>query len=398
MVNIKLIKKSNRIVDFVVLHYIFLGLVCGTVEFLDDFRWSFAVGLGQEVVQKHCDGCQDSEKQHYFEPALKASVDDLGRNHCGWRAETFDEADCDQPHLGGVEFIEIDCVEIEGVADCQLNQEDEDENGNTWAQVDWLSVLVPDEGQNRRTYHDDEETDSSRQPPGMFVDSEPPEYGRDNLSWLYGCPVEENVEIEVAEHKCRGEILQIEDAVDCNENEGHNSEGFVSEEIDNCEFFHWGAVTSSRGKLFFVIVLQLFDLFYREVHLFYSVEIGNVQQILVGLLRGVFGYHADGGIFEQSQEDHSDEKQGDGEEENQHHFEIGDQVVKQNVEEGSYVEHGGDKNFEFLPFGLFDHLGYKYVGEVEWQNNSGCQHQHTHHAKPVEVAEGEDQGSYEGGG
>ena len=82
MTNIKLIKKSNRIVDFIVLHYIFLGLVDGAIEFLDDFWGSFTVGLGQEVVQNHSYSCQDSEKQHYFEPALKAAVDDLGRNHC----------------------------------------------------------------------------------------------------------------------------------------------------------------------------------------------------------------------------------------------------------------------------------------------------------------------------
>ena len=82
MTNIKLIKKSNRIVDFIVLHYIFLGLVDGAIEFLDDFWGSFTVGLGQKVVQNHSYGCQDSEKQHYFEPTLKAAVDDLGRNHC----------------------------------------------------------------------------------------------------------------------------------------------------------------------------------------------------------------------------------------------------------------------------------------------------------------------------
>ena len=46
MTNIKLIKKSNGIVDFIVLNYIFLGLVDGAVKFFDDFRWSFTMGLG----------------------------------------------------------------------------------------------------------------------------------------------------------------------------------------------------------------------------------------------------------------------------------------------------------------------------------------------------------------
>ena len=82
MTNIKLIKKSNGIVDFIVLNYIFLGLVDGTVKFFDDLRWSFTVGLRQKVVQNYCYCCQYSEKQHYFEPALEAAVDDLRGDHC----------------------------------------------------------------------------------------------------------------------------------------------------------------------------------------------------------------------------------------------------------------------------------------------------------------------------
>ena len=92
---------------------------------------------------------------------------------------------------------------------------------------------------------------------------------------------------------------------------------------------------------------------------------GNVQQILVCFFRGVFSDHTDWGVFEQNQEDYCDDEERDGEEEDKHHFEIGDQVVEQNIEEGSDVEHGSYKNFEFLSFRLFDHLGYKNVGEVE---------------------------------
>ena len=121
--------------------------------------------------------------------------------------------------------------------------------------------MVPDEGQNSRTYHDDEEAGSSRQPTRVFVDSEPSENGGNNLGLLNGSPIEENIEIEVAKHEGGGQILQIEDTIDCNENKGHSSERFVSEEIDNCEFFHGGAGASTRGKLFSVVILKLFNLF-----------------------------------------------------------------------------------------------------------------------------------------
>ena len=55
-------------------------------------------------------------------------MDDLGGDHSGDGSEHLDESDPDDPDLGGVELVEVDCVVVEGIADGELNEEKEDQH------------------------------------------------------------------------------------------------------------------------------------------------------------------------------------------------------------------------------------------------------------------------------
>ena len=82
----------------------------------------------EEVVEHNADPCQDSEEDHDFEATADAGVNDLGGDHGGDGPEHLDEGDPDDPDLGGVELVEVDCVVVEGVADSELDEEEEDQH------------------------------------------------------------------------------------------------------------------------------------------------------------------------------------------------------------------------------------------------------------------------------
>ena len=84
--------------------------------------------LREDIVKYNADGCQNSEKDHDFEATADAGMDDLGGDHSGDGPEHLDEGDADDPDLGGVKLIKVDCVVVEGIADCELNEEEEDQH------------------------------------------------------------------------------------------------------------------------------------------------------------------------------------------------------------------------------------------------------------------------------
>ena len=86
------------------------------------------MGLGQRQAEKSTNGCQDGEKYHYFEIIVDAGVYNLRGDHHGYRPECFYETHTDDPDLRGVELVEVYSIEIEGIANHQLNKKKEDQH------------------------------------------------------------------------------------------------------------------------------------------------------------------------------------------------------------------------------------------------------------------------------
>ena len=81
--------------------------------------------LWQKVVKNYAYSCQYSEENHYLETTADAGVNYLRWHHRCDRPEHLYEGNSHNPDLSGVELIEVDCVVVEGIANCELNEEEE---------------------------------------------------------------------------------------------------------------------------------------------------------------------------------------------------------------------------------------------------------------------------------
>ena len=172
------------------------------------------MGLGQRQAEKSTDGCQDGEKYHYFEIIVDAGVYDLRWDHHCYRPKCFYEANSDNSYLRGVELVQVYCVEIEGIADNQLDEKQETQNYDIRTDIGHFGfILVPDENEDNRAGHNNAKRCASLLLPRQFVDCEVADHARHKLGGLNGCSVEKYVEIELVEHEGGGQILQGKYAV-----------------------------------------------------------------------------------------------------------------------------------------------------------------------------------------
>ena len=183
----------------------------------------------QNPGQNNANSSQNGKKKHDGKPAVNAGIDDEGREHGGCRPKGFDEANCHYSYLVRVELVEVYCVEIEGVADHQFYEKEEDQHYSSIRGL--LGILVPHKNEDNRTGHDNSKRYDSHPSPLESV------YGKNSydphqkLSGLDRGSIDEDVEVELCEHEGGGEILQVEDDVDEDENYCHHAKGFEFEQV-----------------------------------------------------------------------------------------------------------------------------------------------------------------------
>ena len=129
----------------------------------------------------------------------------------------------------GVELVEVYCVEIESIADHQFYEEEEDQHYSSIGGL--FSVLVPHKNEDNWAGHNDPKRYDGNPSPLESVYGQHSYNPNQQLGGLDWCSIDEDVKVELCKHEGGGEILQVEDDIDEDEDYCHHAEGFEFEQI-----------------------------------------------------------------------------------------------------------------------------------------------------------------------
>ena len=202
--------------------------------------------------------------------------------------------------------------------------------------------------------------------------------------------------MKLVEHEGGRQVLQVEDAVDNDEDEGHFPEGLVAEEVQDCELLGLGRVLALA--LPSILLLRLSDFLQGEPAALVPVEPGDVDEPFKGSLGRVFGDEADGSVLEEDDEDDGNDEHGEAVEDQHDHLEVGDEEEPQHIAQPPDAENGGYHYLVLLPFPLLHQLGYEYVGQVVGYAYPCREQEHPQDPQPVNMAQGKQHDPRQGDG
>ena len=219
-----------------------------------------------------------------------------------------------------------------------------------------MAVLVPNKHQSKRAPHYNEERRDAEESSFEAVDHEAPRNAGKYLGRLNDQSVDEDAEVELAEHQRRREIFQVHDEVETNKQQSQPSDRCVPEQIDYAEHltFLGGILLHQRC---FVILLNLPHFFNSQIKAVLFVDLSNERQRRIRPLSRHFRHQSDGRIFDKKHKRSHQKHSGNDVAVHKHVGEVCNKVVPQHIGETSGAETSLNDVRKYLPVFLADRLG-----------------------------------------